>query len=425
MFDFFRNHTAPSISGFFDDETWDCTVLQLSHAEPAVRYAVNALAAAHEERLLQRKRLQASSTLSYITTPFPVQQYLKALKRLRVLLSSTGFSIDLVLTCALLCTYFEALRGSFRSALTHVENAANMLHGSLSPLLQKVDQGLLATIIQLDIHGSMYCGSRGPTLSWLASDDNISISEALESIPQARNVINLWTCRMLHFFRTTADHYKFSYPGDVPIEVIWMSQQLEKAFLDLEGMLHVLERKSSQLAGRKQIALGVLEVQVKINRIRVATCLYSEESKYDDFEDEFGYILSVCTTAMATEDADRRIASVLPDEGLLYALQFIAIHCRDGCLRHDALAQLHKRLSTDYAWHTEALTNMIKTCIGIEESFCEKVPRSHDIPEWRRIHSSGFHALEPSLTRKVKIYYALRLNGMDGEWDNREEIITW
>ena len=425
IFDFFRNHTAPSMSGFFDDETWDCTALQLSHSEPAVRYAVNALAAVHEERLLRRAGLPTFATASCVTSTFPVQQYLKALKRLRVLLSSPDLSIDLVLTCALLCTYFEALRGSFRSALTHVENVANVLHSGRSSPLLKANQNLLATIVQLDVHGSMYCGSRAPTLSWLASGVNTLIPEAFENLTQARNIVSLWTCRMLHFFRTTADHYKFLYPGDVPIEVIWMSQQLEKAFLDLEGLLQVLKRNQpSENAVREKSALGVLEVQAKLNRIRVAACLYSEESIYDAFEEDFDYILSVCTSAIATKDADRRIASVLPDEGLIYPLQFVAIHCRDGSIRRQALEQLKKRLAIDYAWHTEALTSMAQMCIGIEESFCEKVPKSHDIPEWRRIHSSGFQIPEHSLTHQVKIRFTLRLNGMDGEWDSREKIIT-
>lgn len=426
MFDFFRNRTAPFVAGFFDDETWDCTVLQLSQSEPAVRYAINALAAVHEERLLQRTRLQTIPTASCITTTFPVQQYLKALERLRVLLSSPDVSIDLVLACALLCTYFEALRGSFHSALKHIEGVAKMLHSSQSAPLRKANQSLLATILQLDIHGSMYCGSRAPTLSWLASGTNNPAPEAFKTLPLARHAVNLWTCRMYEFFRTTADYYKFSYPGDVPIEVISMSQKLEKAFLDLEAMLHYFKiNQSSQLTVRDETALGILEVQTKVNRIRVAACLCSEESKYDAFEAEFNYIVSKCAIASATDDADARVASVSPDDGLLYPLQFVAIHCRDGSLRREALQLLEKRVATDYAWHTEALTSMIRMCIETEESFCEEVPQSHDIPEWRRIYSSGFQVLEQSLTRKAKIYFTLRLNGIDGEWDNREATITW
>merc|ERR1712078_95378 len=85
-FDFFRARTAPCISGYFPDPVWDRYVLQTSQHEPTIRYAVNALGALHEERLLRRTVNETCGDAPAISNGFPVLQYSKALHGLQSLL---------------------------------------------------------------------------------------------------------------------------------------------------------------------------------------------------------------------------------------------------------------------------------------------------------------------------------------------------
>ena len=78
------------------------------------------------------------------------------------------------------------------------------------------------------------------------------------------------------------------------------------------------------------------------------------------------------------------------------------------------------------AWYTEAITQMVKRCVEIEEASCdESNPKCSDIPEWSRIHSCGFQINEQEASRQLTVSFTSRPNGMDGEWHEWEEIITW
>ena len=184
------------------------------------------------------------------------------------------------------------------------------------------------------------------------------------------------------------------------------------------------ERHWSQLNIRETIALGSLKAQVNTNRVLVAGCLYSEESLYDDFEDEFAAILPICADIVAYEDVARCSAPFLLDEGVLYPLQVVAIHCRNGKIRHQAFEQLKKQLDHDDSWRTEALTSMVQTCIEVEESFLAARPESIYSPEWHRVHGSGFNLLENILLCKAKIHFTIRPNGFDGDWYHIQRIVS-
>lgn len=47
-FNFFISITSPQLSGFFGEDIWDRLILQTSHFEPAIRYAIIALGGLHE-----------------------------------------------------------------------------------------------------------------------------------------------------------------------------------------------------------------------------------------------------------------------------------------------------------------------------------------------------------------------------------------
>ena len=96
-------------------------------------------------------------------------------------------------------------------------------------------------------------------------------------------------------------------------------------------------------------------------------------------------------------------------------------------IRHQALAQLNKLPSTHDVWHLEALIRTAELCIKFEEGFCEMdSPMCRDIPEWHRIHSTGFDGWDLEGPRQRCIaHLRLRPNGMDGEWFDISEIIEW
>ncbi len=60
-FSFFRAKTAPLLSCYSIEGFWKCDVLQASHAEPAVKHALLAIAASHELVLKENSSDQTAS----------------------------------------------------------------------------------------------------------------------------------------------------------------------------------------------------------------------------------------------------------------------------------------------------------------------------------------------------------------------------
>lgn len=413
----------------FGVQLWERIVLQLSHSEPAVRHAVNALGALHEERYLRREAGNGGIDVSLVKTGFPIQQYSKALNEMQGLLTSSTISLDVVLVCSLICIHFEALRESFVPALMHVENAIKLLHSKNGTLdARKVNPSLVRAVMRMDLQGTMYLGTRVPGLPFYTAATDSILPQSFHDLTQARDLINTWSCRIFHFMRTVADEHKFRNPGNIAIEHIAQSQELEHTFIELDRLLfEFMHKPSVKLSIREQHGLGMLRSRVKINRIQAATCLYSESTRLDAFLSEFDDILTICLYIMGSDNADKRLFSVSLDEGLVQPLFFVATHCRDGRIRHQALAQLEKLPARDGIWHVETTLRTSQALVRFEEALCDKdVVLCEDIPEWRRVCTVGFEGWNREEgQQKINITLRTRPNGMDGEWMDFAESLAW
>lgn len=178
-----------------------------------------------------------------------------------------------------------------------------------------------------------------------------------------------------------------------------------------------MHKPTTRLTITEQHGLGMLRARNKMNRIIAACCLYCEASVYDAFISEFEDIMNICNWIIESDSADRRLFSVSLDEGILHPLYFTSTHCRDGKLRHKALAQLQE-LPRNGAWHVEMITRTAEIAVSFEESHCDvEHPRCQDIPEWRRVHCAGFDGWVASDDKSEAVaHLRLRPNGMDGEW---------
>lgn len=153
-FSFFRICTGPGLAGYFRGGAWDHIILQLSHTEPAIFHALNAISGLHREMLVQRGIAVYGSQRR---PDFPLHQYAKALKRLRTLLRTDNASSDVVLACSLLCIHFEAIQENFLSVMVHFENMTRVLHQQdKSKGLGQVHSSISQALIQIDIQCSVY-----------------------------------------------------------------------------------------------------------------------------------------------------------------------------------------------------------------------------------------------------------------------------
>lgn len=427
-FGFFRVHTTKWMTGYFVDPVWERTVLQVCHTEPAIRHAVNALGALHKECFWRSGKYDAGGSDSLVRSNFPFSQYAKALRGLQRLVNSPNTSADVILLGALLSIHFESLQERFIPVLIHMENAIKLILLVLRTKSQRIELNLLRTFMRLDLQGSTYIGMRVPSLAFIITADNV-LPTAFLDLTQARDICNTWTSRLYHFMRTVADQHKFVSPGFVPLEILSQAQEIEHTFLTIDGMLwKFMQKPGLKLTLREQHGLAMLRVQAKEFRIVAAGCLYTEASLYDRYLSDFEEIYTICKVVMDGQDSSNCVLSVSTDWIPLRTLWFVATHCRESWLRHSAVSLLRTLLADNDVWHVEALIKSAEVCIAKEEEACGvRNKMCRDVPEWKRVHSSGFDqwTLGARPRNRVTARFRIRGNGMDGEWTDELEVIEW
>ncbi len=438
-YDFFRTKTVPYMSGYFRDSLWERLVLQASHSEPAIRYALNALGAQHEENLLlrQESKLRGSTTQeprASLSNSFPMKQYTKALQELQKSMAAGDASTNAVILCSLLLTNYEALRQNFRGTILHAEHAIRLLRNATTSEKDSVDPSIVHALARIDVQGAMFLGWRTPSIP--LSSATMTAAAALPSrfhdLTEARDVVTTWTARLYHFMRTVADAYKFCKASDVPLEVFAQVNELTQSFRCLDDLLwELMHAPDTTLGLREHHGLQLLRCRVKANRILAACSASSEESLTDRYIELFDEIVLLCGYVTNCESSESRIFSVSLDEGLLHPLWFTATDCRDGRIRNQALHLLESLVTEGGPWHVLAMFKIAEASVRHEEAACgleTKDYRCTNIPEEKRVHGVGLYAPEiiggPSGTPGV-LRLHMRPNGPDGEWEDVDQIPDW
>jgi Fungal specific transcription factor domain len=449
-FDFFRNCSVPNISLHFGSPPWTRLALQASHLEPALQHAAAALGALHEYLESQKCPENLVVTRNTISIDYATQQYTQALTFLRNLLTkSDSQSIELALICALMCMYFEVLQENWQIAQAHLENCLKVLEpllpsqgswltNAVEANMRKsnpIDNDIIQAFAHLDIEASCTLGHRAPSMCIAAA--TLDIPTPFTSISHARQVLYGLTSQLHSFMRSSADHYRCSIQH-IPLPIIAEAHFHQAHLKDWASSFSAfLNDPSTKLSRQEQQGADVLSVQQKVTYMKVATCLYAEETIFDQFDQEFEEILCLAdyliyrTTPPTTNPISLTKKVVLSfDMGIIEALFWTAIKCRSSAIRRRAIEILRKVSWQEGVWNAEMMVAMAERFVEMEEmgmnderSLIAAGGQEFRIPEWRRFHDHGW---EMHLTgRKTNVRAGRRENGMDGGWTWYEEEVAW
>lgn len=129
-FGFFVRETSPQLAGFFGSAFWERLVLQAAHHEPAIRHAITAIGALHEQHFVGKE----------IVNTFALQQYNLAIRGLLDPLDQQRKrGVDVCLISCILFTCFEVCPSSSMT-MSHslvltshaTEYARTSFHGRVS-----------------------------------------------------------------------------------------------------------------------------------------------------------------------------------------------------------------------------------------------------------------------------------------------------
>ncbi len=187
----------------------------------------------------------------------------------------------------------------------------------------------------------------------------------------------------------------------------------------------LLNRPGMKMNCREQQGINVLLIQQKVNTVTIAMCLYAEETIFDEFDAVFDEIVTLAGYVLhRVSSVDSEIFTFCLDTGIVPPLYFTAMKCRCPCIRQRAISLLYSMPCQEGVWNGVVMAKIAERLKAIEEDvLIESSSKSDRVPEFWRVHSADIDIdLEQ---QRAKVMFRQRLNGMDGEWDDREELVTW
>lgn len=402
---------------------WRALMIQAMHQEIAIRRGVVALSA-----LMQEQLENGSVGIHGFDAPprssrylFGLKKYGKALASLQELIMEMGndrYLTQVALLCGIVCIWFEILMRDYLAGLSHLEMCLKIVL-NVGPL-GNIDSDIQRAYARMDMQASLYVGIRTPVT---VPEEMPPIPYVFDSFNQAETCLMEEYARVIHFYRNGGNFYRTYQPDGVPLELVAYTQTLQSR-LELWKSAFGYSYSCQKAQGSPQTSAraSLLLIQYYIALVTVSTSVYAEETLYDRFLDAFKRILSLVRTSNACcqSTVATSLVGVPIKMGVIYPLYFVATKCRDSAVRQEAIDLLSSAPCPDVVWEAPILTAVSRRAKEIEELGLDE---NEPIPEFKRLHGLGWGI--DYETRQVSVQFRRRPNGMDGEWDEWKECLSW
>lgn len=409
--EFFRTKVAVTLAGVFESSFWTRDILQAAQREPSIYHAVVALASL-SETMLQTKhgrqhKNENQNARERAPDTFAVHQYSKAISTLNQRMQdSKKSSAEVVLTACVLficfgmfqndsvsvyqqmssgmCVFVDCL--AKRQGDSQLESSWSIDNSSkLAQQLQQIFGGLmLQTILFINMEPGKW-----QFLAQTFTPAMPPIPQAFRSIEEARTCLESCQCSLYHGMLTAK--YRELETQQTPKSPNINGPDQKNGFLQQWAMsfeAFMTDHKKT-FSPKQQLRAVVLEIQHLMASILVSAGVFSPETIFDAFEDDFRRIVALAsrvvftTESRSSQDADAPLPAF--DTGIMPPLYFVASRCRHPLIRRQALDLLRRSPSQQGIWHRGILANIAECIMNLEERDCAGAKSSADIPNFARI----------------------------------------
>lgn len=269
IFSFFITCTSSVTSVYYSSDFWSHLVLQLSHSEPAIKYALCSLGALHRMFRASQKANPDGTAVEFQN--YSLSQYNLAVKCThRLLAQSSSGDSDLVVKGLVACVLFvcyENLVGNYRTAQMHLQNGLKILpravdgHGKQRPT---EPDNIVQVLNRLDLQAMSFADSEAPYPYHLCQD--LSIPTSLPSFAYIRDA----TDHLIETFRWIFRLAASSEPNPIP------QWQLDATSIVLQQWENEFDRLVAFLPADDRNTIVLLKMYHATMTIMTATGLYGK-----------------------------------------------------------------------------------------------------------------------------------------------------
>lgn len=388
----FRVRTAQKIFGQQDASNWIPTILQLGHAEPAVRHAITALASLHESIEPINNILTTGNMMNRDTTRFTqitaLKHYSQAIQCLR---NDDMYSRpDLTLIICVLFILFEQFRNGDAECIVHLTAGLRLIYwwrertnnyaklkDYSRPTLEFINEKMTPVLQRLRVQFSLCMDSRHVmhNLGIKYYLPPPSIPSSYPSFDAARRDFD----RAMNYIFSILENDKSTghqRPTQDPIAIL----------------NHWRDSVSASQAMTESLAVqnctrSLLELYYQVAVIIICTYYTKTEVAFDNYLEQFQTIIQLAENIVSSWNLSTSEYNLLFsfDLGMTPPMFLVASRCRHPEVRRRAASLLLQSPFYHGAWRDRYSGLCAQRIIRIEEEGFERVVTCGDIPEGSRV----------------------------------------
>ena len=416
-FCYIRERAIYDISGYFESEFWDRLLLQISHAEPAVRHALLSLSSfceIYESQTLALGRGKPQEQLA-------LQQYNKAVGLLADYLSASQPQLDVILTACLVFVWLEFMRNDLDAGLRHLKGGLKILddfrrpNKSLTFSSQLIDASLLSLFSRLRIQATVY-GS--PTLEFISEglgETRMAVPASFLSIDHAKNCLHTLLGEAFRFGRQIGDSDLTESTATFPLRPDPLSLEatcrslLEQFRSWKEAIKNSPVSAFSSTDPRQTAAMCLLHIYHQTATILLETAFAQSQMIYDRYDDHFDEILTLAGLLIRNSQYIGRL--IFFDMGVMAPLFYVVLKCRNLSLRRKALSLIRQAPYREGMWYRQDVIEYAEWKIGIEERGRGRLSETEALPEDARVLNEHMKEVIIDGRRRTVMSFEWQSNG--------------
>lgn len=376
--DFFLKSSAIQLEHPFEQGLWSQAMSCLLHSQPAVKHGLIALSAFHENFQDASRSVHADRR-----KVLALEHYGRSINEIvQLRLEDTQKSLGPTLVACLLFCIIESLQGHFASAMKHIAAGLDLLNqcdgdmAMVSSLPSVLFEALRRSFICLGMQAAVMEDVLVQPVLWrYLQRAHLRTSCCFSTTDQAlAEAAHLLVDGMKLMVWTDSSHEDPDFPSAPLQQAI---RALQGRFDHWNAILDDLARTNIDLEGVEQrqpgIALLALRINQHVIKIMIAVVLEKEQTAYDMLTDEFDSLMNTAEEIERIESSHASAAGTLDRPmfnvamGVVSAVFFTCIRCRDRSIRYRALSYLKKTKRRETLWDAAVVASVAEKLVAIEE----------------------------------------------------------
>ena len=290
----------------------------------------------------------------------------------------------------------DLFRANVRSATSHLQNFKQILEASRLGNLDVAQGSAIGSFQQLAFRLDLNLKSF-PTFEILTRESPVPVDRTFTADEEGPMYLRNKSAVNVSWYYLLADFIHLMH--DLPASKMYLASQNNATIESMKSRIqtwisaldfsHATRLETGQTPPDPDETIHKLHSKTMLLRLEAQLKGGVEETSYDELQESFQEILALARSARIY--SSQRQNGMWCHASTIASTYFVALKCRDPCLRREAVERMEEWRTWPGLWHGRLLAcTVAKRIIQIEESG-RVVSCAQDIPETARLRSVSVH----------------------------------